>query len=55
MAMGDGEEKQIVLTPEQASGGYTVLRTPLRKAIFISGLLLFVIIVALFGLHGSGH
>ena len=55
MAMDDGHEKPTVLTGEQASQGYTVLRTPLRKAIFIGGLALFVVLVVFFSLYGRGH
>ena len=49
------EEDGPTYTAEQVSQGQVVLRTPLRKAIFIGGLVLFVLFAAFFGLHGRGH
>jgi hypothetical protein len=38
-------DQAVHLTAEQARGGEIVLRSPLRRAIFIGGLVLIVIVV----------
>lgn len=52
--MTRNDEDGPTYTAEQVSQGQVVLRTPLRKAIFIGGLVLFVIVAIVLAFAGRG-
>ncbi len=51
--MAANETEQKVSSAEEVGGDETILRTPLRKAVFLGGLALALIVGLFLSLHGG--